>query len=237
MKKLLFQVSFLMIFPVWLYAQDKGVKFETGLSWKQIQAKAKAENKYVFVDGYATWCGPCKLMDQNTYPSEKVGDVVNTAFISVKAQMDSTKADNAYTKSWYADARELMSRYNVTAFPSFLFFSTDGKLVHRGVGYLKADDFIKVVKSAADPERQYYTLVELYKKGKLGYDAMPYLSDETSRFKDDQLSMAIGMDYIRNYLYKLPDNELYTPEHIHFLAYHSYYLNWYFYCHIQKTFF
>ena len=45
--------------------QYKGIHFEQGLSWKDILAKAKAEHKYIFVDCYATWCGPCKYMDKN----------------------------------------------------------------------------------------------------------------------------------------------------------------------------
>ncbi len=39
---------------------SKVIHFENGLSWEQIKEKAKAEHKYIFVDCYATWCGPCK---------------------------------------------------------------------------------------------------------------------------------------------------------------------------------
>jgi thiol:disulfide interchange protein len=44
---------------------SKGIRFEHGLSWAQVKEKAKAENKYIFMDCYATWCGPCKAMDKN----------------------------------------------------------------------------------------------------------------------------------------------------------------------------
>ena len=39
-------------------AQESGIHFEHTLTFNQIQAKAKAEHKYVFVDCYASWCGP-----------------------------------------------------------------------------------------------------------------------------------------------------------------------------------
>ena len=42
----------------------KGIHFVNGLSWQEVLQKAKAENKYIFVDCYATWCGPCKAMDK-----------------------------------------------------------------------------------------------------------------------------------------------------------------------------
>ena len=42
-----------------------GTYFQTGLSWKEVKAKAEAEHKYIFMDCYATWCGPCKWMNKN----------------------------------------------------------------------------------------------------------------------------------------------------------------------------
>ncbi len=53
---------------------NRGIKFENELDWQQVLAKAKAENKYIFVDCYATWCIPCKKMDTDVYSSQKVGD-------------------------------------------------------------------------------------------------------------------------------------------------------------------
>src|SRR5687768_17445714 len=83
---------------------EKGIKFEQGLSWDQIKAKAKAQNKYIFIDSYATWCGPCKAMDQDVYPSEKVGNFFNDKFVSVKVQFDKMEQDTEQVKKWYADA-------------------------------------------------------------------------------------------------------------------------------------
>ena len=44
-----------------------GIKFEKD-NWENTLAKAKVENKIVFVDAYTTWCGPCKKMDAKTFP-------------------------------------------------------------------------------------------------------------------------------------------------------------------------
>ena len=43
-----------------VYCQE-GVNFDKE-SWSNTLAKAKAENKIVFVDAYTTWCGPCKVL-------------------------------------------------------------------------------------------------------------------------------------------------------------------------------
>lgn len=44
-------LSILLLVPVFAFAQP-GIHFEHGLSWKDIQAKAKAEKKYIFVDAF-----------------------------------------------------------------------------------------------------------------------------------------------------------------------------------------
>ncbi len=67
-----------------------GIKFVNISNWNEVLLKAKNEGKYIFVDCFATWCGPCKEMDKNVYPMDKVGLLVNEKFISVRLQMDST---------------------------------------------------------------------------------------------------------------------------------------------------
>lgn len=44
----------LLLLPVFYIAQQ-GIHFEHNISWKEIQAKAKAENKYIFIDAFTTW--------------------------------------------------------------------------------------------------------------------------------------------------------------------------------------
>ena len=64
----------LIIAPAIGYSQEKGIHFEHALSWTEVQAKAKAEHKYIFMDCFTTWCGPCKYMSANIFPMENVGE-------------------------------------------------------------------------------------------------------------------------------------------------------------------
>jgi thiol-disulfide isomerase/thioredoxin len=104
----------IMCFAVMLHAQSQGtgIKWTTGLTWQQVKAKAKKENKYIFVDCYATWCKPCKEMDVKVYTVDSVGEFLNKEFISVKVQMDQTKNDNAEVRSWYKTASDISNRYS-----------------------------------------------------------------------------------------------------------------------------
>jgi thiol:disulfide interchange protein len=50
--------------------------------------RAKQENKPIFVDTYASWCEPCKWMDQNTFSQTTVGDFFNKNYISWKVDVE-----------------------------------------------------------------------------------------------------------------------------------------------------
>lgn len=156
MKKL---ILILFLIPTLLFAQSEGVKFEHGLNWNQIKEKAAKENKFIFVDCFTTWCGPCKYMASTIFPQAKVGDFFNAKFINTKIQMDKTKDDSEEIKSWYAEADRFAKDYAVKAYPTFLIFDAKGNLVHRIVGGGEADAFIAKAQKALDPNTQYETLL------------------------------------------------------------------------------
>src|SRR5690242_11809402 len=108
--------------PVILFCQevqnDNGIKWVEGSSWQQVKEKAKKENKYIFVDCYATWCKPCKKMDKEVYIVDSVGAYLNERFISVKLQMDVTQNDNEAVRNWRNTAREIEKQYRISAYPS-----------------------------------------------------------------------------------------------------------------------
>lgn len=157
MKKLLlllFTIPFLAI------GQDKGIHFEHNTTWAKVKEKAKAENKYIFVDAFTTWCGPCKWMASEVFPQEKVGTFFNEKFVNLKIQMDQTKEDNADVKSWYEEAKRFSKDYSINAYPTFLIFDPNGELVHRIVGGAEADDFIAKAGEGLNPETQFVTVVK-----------------------------------------------------------------------------
>lgn len=200
----------LLVIPSIVFAQ-KGVQFEYGLTWKQIQAKAKAENKYIFMDAYTTWCGPCRYMTANIFPQEKVGAFFNPTFINVKAQLDTTKADSDEVKSWYADAHNIMTTYKVNAFPTYLFFDPSGKLVHRALGSSEADQFLAKAKNAIDPEKQYYVMLDKYKAGKKDPSFLLSLAKASQEAYDITVADGVSKEYLAT------QKDLFTKENIEFI--------------------
>jgi len=151
-----------LLLPLLAIGQEKGVRFEHGSTWEKVKAKARQENKHIFVDCFTTWCGPCIRMAENVFPQEKVGDFFNANFVNLKLQMDETNKDSEEVRSWRGEAKRFAEDYSVQAYPTFLIFSPEGKLVHRIVGGGEADEFIALAKKGLAPETQYVTLVERF---------------------------------------------------------------------------
>jgi hypothetical protein len=151
-------------------------------------------------------------MEKEVFNLNMVGDNMNDKFISIRVQMDTTKKDNEEVKSWYADAHDIMKRYNVNVFPTYLFFSPDGKLVHRAVGSSEAEVFIAKGKDALDPSKQYYTLAERYENGERDPKFLKALAVASMEAYDRD---AMGK-YSNAYLRTQPD--LLTEDNIHFLT-------------------
>lgn len=112
-----------------------GIQFEEG-SWNEVLAKAKKENKPIFVDAYAVWCGPCKYMSYNVFPDAAVGEFYNKNFINYKFDMER------------GEGPKFASDYQVRAYPTFLFIDGDGKVQYRTLGGKQIDAFIQIGKDA-----------------------------------------------------------------------------------------
>lgn len=147
-------------------AQEKeGITFQHGLTWAQIKEKAKKENKYIFMDGFTTWCGPCKRMTAEIFPQPAVADFFNANFINVAVQFDITKKDNEEVRSWYKEASLLKKTYQIDSYPTYLFFNPEGQVVHRLDVAETAEEFIASAKKALDPGFQYFSLKRRYDAG------------------------------------------------------------------------
>ncbi|MRT94709.1 thioredoxin fold domain-containing protein [Ancylomarina sp. 16SWW S1-10-2] len=132
---------------------SQGINFEHG-TWAEAKAKAKAENKIIFVDVYTDWCGPCMRMAASVFKDVKVGELMNSNFISMK--IDAEKGEGI------AFAKE----YEVKAFPTLLFIDGDGKIVSKIIGGKTSEEFIALAKIANDPTKQLTNLKEKYDSGK-----------------------------------------------------------------------
>jgi thioredoxin-related protein len=146
MKKALL-ISILFLINLSLFSQE--INFEKG-TWEDANQKAQLAEKYIFLDAYASWCGPCKWMAKNTFTNDTVGAFFNDNFINCKIDMEK------------GEGVALAKKYAVSAYPTLLFFNTKGELVHRVCGGLGVKELMEVANVALTGNN--------LKKIKEGYD-------------------------------------------------------------------
>lgn len=151
MSKILVNMLLLLCLTLPLSAQEtnEGIQFFHG-TWEEALQKAKKENKLIFVDCYTVWCGPCAAMTKHVFPLKTVGDFYNKHFICMKIDMEK-------------EGKDLAKRYNVVAYPTFLFVTGEGYVAHRGSGRMLEDAFIAFGEKALEIGRGGYE--ERYAKG------------------------------------------------------------------------
>ncbi|MEM8585088.1 MAG: thioredoxin family protein [Bacteroidota bacterium] len=125
--------SLLIIMPLSLSAQ--GIEFFHG-SWEDALETAREQDKLIFVDAYASWCGPCRRMSAQVFPLSEVGEVYNTAFINVKLDMEKP------------EAASFRQKHSVSAYPTLFFVNADNGEVHKSVGGKSGPQLIQLANEA-----------------------------------------------------------------------------------------
>ncbi|QJD95376.1 DUF255 domain-containing protein [Mucilaginibacter robiniae] len=120
--------------------KDKQINFIED-AWPEALKKAAAQNKYVFVDAYATWCGPCKMLKATTFKNNKAAAFFNQNFINVSIDMEKGLGP------------QLAQQWQIQAYPTLIIFNAQGKPVLGTVGYLGAQDLMRFGQQALDKDK------------------------------------------------------------------------------------
>jgi len=116
-------------------ASAQGIEFFHG-TFEEAKELAKAEEKIIFVDAYAQWCGPCKRMAANVFTQSEVGDFHNSKFINMKIDMEDK------------EGRKFGRKYPVSAFPTLFYIDYTGEVVHKVKGGKTVEKLIELGKFA-----------------------------------------------------------------------------------------
>ncbi len=174
MKQLIILLFFAFLMGSNTFAQS-GIQFSEG-SWKELLAKADKENKLIFMDAYAEWCGPCKKMSKDIFTQQQVGEYFNSKFVNVKMDMEK------------GEGIGLASDFGIMAYPTLLFIDEKGKVVHRAVGYHTTDLLLDLGAAALDPNKNISAIQTRYDQG----DRSPELLKTLSFAKFDAMDGTYG---------------------------------------------
>jgi thiol:disulfide interchange protein len=114
-----------------------GIHFQKG-NWQQALDLAKNENKVVFLDIYATWCGPCKQLKKYTFADKSAGDFFNTNFVNMA--LDGEQEEGA----------ALAQKFGIEAYPTLMFVTPEGELITKSPGFRTASDLINLGQQILD---------------------------------------------------------------------------------------
>ncbi|WP_428025384.1 thioredoxin family protein [Arcobacter sp.] len=193
-----------LLFSCVAFSQNRKIEFEH-LSFEELKEKAHETKKNIFIDCYTTWCGPCKFMSKNIFTKDAVADFINESFVSAEIDMETE------------EGIELGSKYQVGAYPTYLFLDSSGNVIYKFVGAKeKASDFIEEAKKGLNSDNIYYSMNVKYKSGNRSASFMEeYIKLKFTR-KENSQAVEIANEYLNSLTPEqktLPENWFLFGEH------------------------
>lgn len=100
-------------------------------SYKQAAEEARQRRRPILVKITATWCGPCRQMQQLTFTDERVRKRLRRDFVLLELDAD--------------EHPQLIADFQIEAYPTTLVVSPELKIVKRISGFQSAGDLVSVL--------------------------------------------------------------------------------------------
>ena len=128
--KLLFLIFILLCSSFLFASNEKKIEW---LSFEKAVKLAHEENKYIFIEFYADWCGFCKKMDATSLKDPRVVTELKKNFTSIKIDVESDELiewkNETITQKDFSDYMEIQQ------LPSILFAKAEKPNELEFIGY------------------------------------------------------------------------------------------------------
>jgi len=138
-----FIISYLFLLSANVYSQQIN-----WISINELEDVLKTNEKNIIIDIYTNWCGPCKLMEKNTFQNKYISKFINENYHAVKFNAEGNETVT-FTEKVFQNPNFDVKRVNtrnatheftrflgVSAYPTTIFLDKDMSLITPVRGYL-----------------------------------------------------------------------------------------------------
>lgn len=163
-------VIVLLFSSLFTFGHTTGIDFQS--SWDDVLEQAKQNDQPIFVKTYASYCLPCRMMDQEIFPDSEVSSFFNENFINYKVDMQSNMGQ-VFTLA-----------YEVQEIPDLLFFNPDGQVMMRSKGSTSKSELLAMGNEVM---------------AQLGSASVNYIVDNQSQIKEEIQTKSNKTEYDNEY--------------------------------------
>ena len=113
---------------------------------------SKFKGKYVIIDFWATWCGPCKeTTPVFEYQAENYSDPDNIVFLSVSIDEDrqkwklDLKNKKTSVQQWWLEDPKILGQIGINGIPRFMIIDPEGKIYNANLPRPDDTNFDKIM--------------------------------------------------------------------------------------------
>ncbi len=116
----------------------------------------KKEPKKIFMDIYTKWCGPCKMLEKNTFHHPDVAAYINENFYPVKFDAEGNEVVNfkgyTFTNPNYVETNgrgnqhQLAQAFKINSYPSMVFLDEQANQITQLKGYYTPENIEATLK-------------------------------------------------------------------------------------------
>jgi len=177
-------LAFILLSGSMLFGQVKFNEISSRQEMEEAMALSDSLNLPIYIDVYATWCGPCKMMDRQTFTDKAVGDLLNKEFIALK--LDGETDYGTY----------FSYQYQLEGYPSSFIFAPGGDLITRLIGFQGPEELLGKLRSVRENFDLLSKFEKKYQEDKLeANEIMEYIAALVALGRDEEAE-SVAVKYI-----------------------------------------
>jgi thioredoxin-related protein len=164
---------------------SQGINFNSEVyAVEEFENIVKKSKKPTLLIAFSSHCDICGHMDTAVYRKKEVGKFYNKNFTICKIDLEKEFA-NAF-----------ISKYQIYGYPTYLFFNTNGVLMHRQKGGFPVKEFLELGHDALDPDKQFLSASFKFQSGVREQELCKNLAESAKEMDDIELQRKCVICYL-----------------------------------------